>query len=70
VVTLPYELASDAVRSGGHFYPVISELEEIKRLKCDFDKHGDLVEADCPAEARHASGLTVAFQADPSPVSL
>jgi hypothetical protein len=59
VVTLPYELASDAVRSGGHFYPVISELEDIKRRKCDLGKYGDYIEADCPAEALHASGAFV-----------
>ncbi len=70
MVTLPYELASDAVRSGTHFYPVISELEEIKRLKCDFGKYGDYIETDSPAEALHDSGLTVAFQTDPCPVSL
>jgi hypothetical protein len=59
VVTLPYELASDAVRSGTHFYPVISELEDIKRRKCDLGKYGDYIEADCPAEALHASGAFV-----------
>jgi hypothetical protein len=59
------------VRSGGHFYPVISELEEIKRLKCDLGKYGGFIETDFPAEARHASGaFSMAFQTDPCPVSL
>jgi hypothetical protein len=50
--------------------PEAERWKTSKRLKCDLGKHGGNIETDSSAEALHASGLTVAFQANPSPVSL